>query len=257
MPASCSGGVDRLSELAELDAEHPLWWTPAERLPPQIRRTFPSGAWNLGVAHGTPGVIALLAKAHAAGVVTPSAPGARGGVAAGAAHAVCSWHGVSRVRGTGRQLPRGSRLAWCYGDLGFAGALSVAGRQAGELEWQAPRSRWPNTPRRDRGDERSDEAHICHGSAGVAHIFNRLFQSSGCECLRTTASSWLESAIELVGAERSRGRPGPAHGLRRRRPGAAGSHYAGRAELGPPAATVLTYANNGGGRRRTQSLACS
>jgi len=58
------------SELAEPDARRPFWWTPGARLPAHVRRGFPDGAWNLGAAHGAPGVIALLAKASAAGVTS-------------------------------------------------------------------------------------------------------------------------------------------------------------------------------------------
>jgi hypothetical protein len=44
--------ADRLAELAEQDLAHPFWWSPAGRLPPQLRSAFPGGAWNLGVAPG-------------------------------------------------------------------------------------------------------------------------------------------------------------------------------------------------------------
>jgi lantibiotic biosynthesis protein len=44
------------------------WRTPLARLQPGEREQFPHGQFNLGVAHGVPGVIGLLAQAVAAGV---------------------------------------------------------------------------------------------------------------------------------------------------------------------------------------------
>jgi hypothetical protein len=68
-----SAVVERLSELADREPRYSFWWTPAGRLPPPVMQDFPDGAWNLGVAHGVPGVIALLAKACGVGVATGTA----------------------------------------------------------------------------------------------------------------------------------------------------------------------------------------
>lgn len=56
--------VDRLDNLSDGG----LWWTTPEQLPSPIRREFPNGAFDLGTAHGAAGVIALLSKAHTAGI---------------------------------------------------------------------------------------------------------------------------------------------------------------------------------------------
>jgi hypothetical protein len=37
---------------------------------------------------------------------------------------------------------------------------------------------------------------ICHGSAGIAHIFNRLQQATGSEVLRAAAESWLGQVVD-------------------------------------------------------------
>jgi lantibiotic modifying enzyme len=188
-----------------MDAAHPLWWTPAERLPPQIRRAFPGGAWDLGVAHGAPGVVAVLAKAHAAGS-RRAGPLLQRAVdcllaqrfsppEAGSVFPEFAAPDVS---------PRSSQLAWCYGDVGIAGALSVAG-----LEWQsAALAVAEHAAARPVATSGVDAAHICHGSAGVAHIFNRMFQSSGRDSLRVAASEWLARLMRTWQSDGPTGDPG-------------------------------------------------
>src|SRR5439155_5317436 len=52
--------VDRLAELAVPQPEGVAWFTPPERLPGWQRERYPRGYYNTGLAHGMPGVIALL-----------------------------------------------------------------------------------------------------------------------------------------------------------------------------------------------------
>ena len=38
---------------------------------------------------------------------------------------------------------------------------------------------------------------LCHGAAGVAHLFNRLFQATGDEVLKRAACLWLSRTLEM------------------------------------------------------------
>jgi hypothetical protein len=40
------------------------------------------------------------------------------------------------------------------------------------------------------------DASICHGSAGLAHIFNRLYQATGQSVFRSAAEEWLQHLVE-------------------------------------------------------------
>ncbi|HYN41374.1 MAG TPA: lanthionine synthetase LanC family protein, partial [Thermoanaerobaculia bacterium] len=60
--------IDRLAELSVRSATGVTWNTPARLLLAMQREAFPEGFFNVGVAHGVPGVIALLGSVHAAGV---------------------------------------------------------------------------------------------------------------------------------------------------------------------------------------------
>ena len=59
--------VDRLDELAERTPDGITWFTRPQLLPDWQRELCPNGYYNLGVAHGVPGVIAFLAQVCAQG----------------------------------------------------------------------------------------------------------------------------------------------------------------------------------------------
>src|SRR5262249_19886010 len=130
--------VARLGELAEPCGSGLTWRTPRALLAPQERGQYPEGNYNLGVAHGVPGVIALLAELQALGVepaIVPTLlrravdwllgqklpPGAS------------SIFPYSVARGVEPRIPG---TAWCYGDLGISLALLSAARRAGEPLWE-------------------------------------------------------------------------------------------------------------------------
>jgi len=60
--------VDRLAETADVSEEGAAWFTRPEDLPEWQREIHAKGSYNLGVAHGLPGVVPVLAGATAAGI---------------------------------------------------------------------------------------------------------------------------------------------------------------------------------------------
>src|SRR5262245_19867491 len=58
----------RLDDIAERTMDGLTWFSRPALLPDHRQKSCPKGHYNLGVAHGVPGVIALLGSAHAAGV---------------------------------------------------------------------------------------------------------------------------------------------------------------------------------------------
>ena len=65
--------VGHLEKLARADATGTTWHTPAPLLPPKQRERCPDGHYNLGVAHGVPGIVYILSEAIVAGVETSRA----------------------------------------------------------------------------------------------------------------------------------------------------------------------------------------
>jgi hypothetical protein len=201
MAAACLERViDHLGQTAERRPEGVTWWTNPAWLIPATRDKFPRGYYNLGLAHGVPGVIALLGCACAAGVgvdrARPLLDGAVGWLlaqqsAAEAVDAFPCW--------VGPDIPHvPARLAWCYGDLGLAVALLWAARCVGAADWEraalAVARRAAVRPTEQSGVV---DAGLCHGAAGVGHLFNRLFQATGEECFAEAARFWLERTLAM------------------------------------------------------------
>ena len=196
--------VDRLDEIAERSADGVTWFTPPDLLPAWQRELCPDGYYNLGLAHGVPGVIALLA--HVCATIDKKLRGARGkarpllGGAVGwllaqqpPDHAKCFPHWVAP--GLSRES---SRLAWCYGDLGIAATLLQAALCVSEPDWEQ-KALMIARRASARSPEQSGVADcgLCHGAAGVGHIFNRMFQATGREWLADAARFWFNRTLEI------------------------------------------------------------
>ena len=157
------------------------------------------GFFNLGLAHGTPGVVALLARYLAAGIeperTAAMLEGAMSGLLA-AAPQMPNGRYPAKVRPTGREPP--ARQAWCYGDPGVATAIIAAAHVAGREEWRLEGAELIATML-ERPFESSGvvDFGLCHGSAGLAHICNRLFQATGDETLAVGARSWIMRALAM------------------------------------------------------------
>jgi lantibiotic modifying enzyme len=192
--------VDALLRTAELKDEGITWHTKPEWLSPFQLENAPTGMYNLGLAHGAPGVIALLAAARSAGFADTKVASAVENASRWVLAQELPSNEAARfpswvVPGT---APKSSRCAWCYGDPGVAVAVLRAARAVGDaglaakavaVAVDAANRPLPTTGVVDAG--------ICHGAAGLAHIYNRMFQASGDDRLREAACSWYERTLDL------------------------------------------------------------
>lgn len=187
--------IDRLAELAQKQGPGVTWHTPPTLMIPQTAEEFPHGYFNLGVAHGVPAVVNVLAEAVAAGVAVDRAkpllddsmawvleqklpPGSL---------SIYPYHRSE----DGESQP--TRLAWCYGDLGIAASLLAVARLVGNSQWEAEALQLARGAAGRAADQsRVNDAGICHGGAGVGHLFNRLYQASGDEELLRAARFWFD-----------------------------------------------------------------
>jgi lantibiotic modifying enzyme len=91
-----------------------------------------------------------------------------------------------------------SRFGWCYGDLGVALALLAAGRALDDATLV------------DRGlavaraaadvpldDSSVGDPSLCHGAAGVGHLFHRLHRATGERCFADAAIAWLSRCLAM------------------------------------------------------------
>ncbi|HTQ80067.1 MAG TPA: lanthionine synthetase C family protein [Thermoanaerobaculia bacterium] len=197
--------VARLAETSEVRPEGGIsWYTPADRVGPIQREAFPEGYYNLGVAHGVPGVVGLLGEVCAAGV----APAESRRLLDGAVE----WILTQRLaEGAGSLYPynfavgiapTATRLAWCYGDLGIATSLLAAARAVGEPAWEKEALTIARScaARALDGSGVVDPG-LCHGAAGAAHLFNRLYQATGEPSLGEVSRRWFEKTLTFQKTE--------------------------------------------------------
>ncbi|HKG93849.1 MAG TPA: lanthionine synthetase LanC family protein, partial [Gemmatimonadaceae bacterium] len=93
---------------------------------------------------------------------------------------------------------RPTRSAWCYGYPGVAAALLAAARAAGEPGWERAATELALRAARRPPDECGVvDAGLCHGAAGLAQIYNRLWQATGDERLRRAATDWAHRALDF------------------------------------------------------------
>jgi lantibiotic modifying enzyme len=192
--------LDRLEETAQREEGRATWKTEPRLLPASARLIYPLGQHNVGVAHGVPAIVAVLGPMAAAGI--------GGGRARALLGDAVAWLLDQRREGedgsqfpavVGPGLPRHpARFAWCYGDPGVAAALLAAARAVSEASWEreamaiARQAAAEPTTRSDVHD-----ASLCHGAAGVAHIFNRIHQTTGDPACADAARRWFARALEL------------------------------------------------------------
>jgi hypothetical protein len=191
--------VRQLERLAEHRGDGVAWLTPVVRVPVHQRSLAPAGYFNTGAAHGVPAVVALLAAAQARGVGTP----ATGGLTAAAVR----WLLAQRLPAAetsvfpswvpvGEHPPPPARVAWCYGDAGVAAMLLSAARSADRADWRqaalATARRAAALPEAACGVQ---DAGLCHGAAGLAHLFQIMHRDTGDPVLARGARTWLRRTL--------------------------------------------------------------
>jgi hypothetical protein len=189
------GVVEQLARRARHDRDGVFWLTPLS-----ARHHSGRDEVDLGVAHGIAGVIPFLARACRLGlaqhVVRPLLDGA---VSWLLAHMVDTAAGPTVPYLVAEGIaPVPARSAWCHGDPGVAAVLLLAARDVAEPSWAAVATdlavRSAVRPPYQAGVA---DAGICHGSAGLAHLFSRMYRMTGELVLADAARFWVERTLEL------------------------------------------------------------
>ncbi len=201
-PAAAKQGLARvIHHLHSLHVHAPggvTWKTAHEHVPGPRAADAPDGYYDLGVAHGIAGVIALLGKVIALGDPPPRTE-----------HMLDDamqwlWTHRQPPAPEGRfpaflipgRMVRRTRTAWCYGDPGIAVATWLAaihrgGSTADSLALARDvASRLPE-------HTQIVEAQLCHGAVGLAHLLARCHHASGDPALRESAIEWYRRALAL------------------------------------------------------------
>lgn len=190
-------------ETLALDTESGITWhSGPELLPEWQRRRAPDGYYNLGVAHGVPGIIHFLSELSAIPIVDqervsrllvgavewliaqqlPRNPHSR----------FSSWIVPGEKQSSGR-------MGWCYGDLGILAVLLQVARRANRGKWLSFAHglldhclAWS-----PQANGEVNDAPLCHGAAGIAHVFNRIYQAERDKRCLDAALAWFAQALGM------------------------------------------------------------
>lgn len=174
------------------------WLTKAHLLPSETAAIAPSGMYIVGVAHGIPAIINVLARILGSGIAVERARDLFDGAV--------RWLLLHRGSNTssvypywianGSPAPAEFRLAWCYGDLGIAATLFSAARHANEPALEsAALALAREAANRPAGTCGVVDAALCHGSFGLAHMFARLHNATRAPWLRDAAIRWYRDGF--------------------------------------------------------------
>ena len=192
--------VDHLDANSTKEGGDVTWWTPPELLPRMHRDAGETGYFNLGVSHGVPGVIGFLSQVRDAG----RASAKLGPMLVGAV----SWllkQKLPKEAGSvfphtagGNSEARPSRAAWCYGDPGIATVLLGAARSTDSAEWEAEALQIGlSAAQRNPARCGVVDGGLCHGGAGLGHIYNRLFHATGEGAFADASRFWFERTLQM------------------------------------------------------------
>jgi lantibiotic modifying enzyme len=162
--------------------------------------------YNLGLAHGTPAILIVLGMLHEKGIMPEvTSRLITGGV---------QWLMAARYTTDNESMAlypttvdrenkptniNGSRLGWCYGDLGIAHTLLYAGTRLDNEEYKTKAYSLFEHILRHRNKENGSivDACFCHGSAGIAQMYRRAYLSSGRNNLLEGAMLWTKETLRM------------------------------------------------------------
>ncbi len=190
--------IERLVEKSIRTDYGITWLTDPRLMISRTRERYPAGYFDLGVAHGVAGLIGVLSRVHRMGYAKHRSKQLL--------ESAVRWILGNRRETVGGSTfgyfatdkERSCRSAWCYGDPGVSFTLLSAARALGEPNWELESIA---IARKDCGRPDAEkgvvDAGLCHGSAGLGHLYNRMYQDTGAEVFGTAARNWLCRTLDL------------------------------------------------------------
>lgn len=176
------------------------WRTPARLVAPDLRAQRPHGHFDLGVAHGVFGVLSFLTDILASEYEIPQAKPLVDGLLKWLPTTMRSESALSRfpVMLVDDHDTEDSRLGWCYGDLGAGAILQRTALRLNLPEWEGfANNLLINSAMRKDAMCAINDAPLCHGAFGVAHILNRSHQRTGNIRFLHLSNEWYERGFAL------------------------------------------------------------
>lgn len=189
--------VKNFASIAQhLDDDHISWSQPAHSVYRFDKDNLTKPEFNLGLAHGVPGIIAALLPAlkidslreQTKSLVTQS----------------CDWLLAQQNPNQEDECRFGtcvgdehrSRLGWCYGDLTIALTLARAGHALDKANYlESALAIALKATKRDAKSAAINDAGLCHGSVGLVVIFQLLNRLLPHPDLQKATYYWLDYSL--------------------------------------------------------------
>lgn len=95
-----------------------------------------------------------------------------------------------------------TKLGWCYGDMSVGYSLlmisSLDGIERKDIKENALEILVSTTERTNLSDLRIVDAGLCHGTSGIAHIYNRLYHQTNELKFRNAALFWYDETLKMA-----------------------------------------------------------
>ncbi|MBD1583276.1 lanthionine synthetase C family protein [Pseudoalteromonas sp. S16_S37] len=185
------------SVASRLDNGHITWSQPSNSVYRLNKEVADEPEYNLGLAHGVPGIIAALLPALAIDELKAQV----GELLQGS----CDWLLAQQNADTesscyGTCVPsehHDSRLGWCYGDLTIALTLARVGKAIDRPSYVEKALEIAlHTTKRDAKAGQINDAGLCHGFAGMVTIYQLLNQVMPHPELASAMQTWLDYTLE-------------------------------------------------------------
>lgn len=195
--ASVQEIASRLDELAESYPPGIAWKTDPKLIDSPNSAEFPEGRFDQGIAHGTPGVMLFLSSALRRGIAPPTASRLLNHALDWLQATLRPHDGLSRCT----YFPpatSASRPGWCYGDPGVALMLLGLDTASGiQPPAESPIQFVEYAAEYSEAAPGVVDAGLCHGAAGLGHLFHRAYRATGSLCLRRSARLWFDRTLEM------------------------------------------------------------
>jgi len=159
--------------------------------------------FNLSLSHGLASIIAFLSKLYKQGIAKEIVLELLNG---SVKYLLNQQLDISIFRSNfpswihEKESSTNSRLAWCYGDLGIGMSLWLAGNNTNNEEFKSTAIKilLHSTERKNLSENGVVDAGLCHGTAGIAHIYNRMYGYTKNEEFKKAALYWFEETLKMA-----------------------------------------------------------
>lgn len=162
--------------------------------------------YNLGIAHGIPGILLFLRKLYIKNIRKDVVSNI---IVKATNFLLLQKHSLNNHKSyfystcsVNSALGHDTRLGWCYGDMSVGYSLLMISSLSGILRPNVKKIAldilFNTTTRTDLLDMRIVDAGLCHGTSGIAHIYNKLFFLTKELKFKYAALYWYSETIKMA-----------------------------------------------------------